>query len=223
MIELKAISKTLSGERILENISLRVGNGECAVILGESDEQRILLSSIAAGAIDVSSGSVSVSGYNLSKHKLKAASQIGFVPAEGALYERMTVREFLFFVAEAKGIPYERMGAKITDSLSFFDLEAYADRLASKIPYSARRRALLAQALLADPSALVLCDPFEELDAPSKKMFSSVIVGLAEKGASIIVICNEDSLPDNMNKSIYRLDGSSLISLGENERNGECE
>ncbi len=223
MIELKNVSKTLSGERIFENVSLRVGNGECAVILSESDEQTILLSSLIVGAIEVSEGAVLINGYNLSKQKSKVANQIGFVPAEGALYEDMTAREFLFFVAEAKSIPYERTSAKVGEVLAFCDLEVSADRLVASLSHSARRRLLLAQSILGTPSALVLCEPFEGLDASSKKIVSNVILNFLEQGTSIVALCREDNFNTEIERTLYMLDGTSLCAAQREEKEDECK
>lgn len=210
MLELKSVSKTLSGERIFENVSLRVGNGELAVILCEDDEQRIILSSLIAGAISQSDGAILVNGYNLSKHKYKAAKQIGFIPAEGALYENMSVREFLFFVAEAKEIPYERINTKVQEVLELCDLESRADRLSQSLSYSDRRKVLLAQALLGDVSVLVICEAADELDVSARKVFSRVIREMLDRTASVVALCREDLFDADLEKTVYRLDGISL-------------
>lgn len=213
MIELKGVSKTLLGERIFENISLRVGNGECAAIICEDDEQKILMTSILSCAVGVSEGAVIVGGYNASKHKIKAARQIGVVPAEGALYESMTVLEFLIFVAEAKEIPYERINAKVQDAVAFCALEPYRERLISSLSHSVRRRVLLAQAILTDVSALIICESGAELDTQSRKIFGNAVLTALSHGASVVILCGEGSFLTDFAKTVYETDGAGLGSF----------
>jgi ABC-2 type transport system ATP-binding protein len=223
LIELKNVSKTLSGERIFENISLRVGNGECATVLCERDEQKILMGSILSGSVGVSDGAVLIGGYNVQKHKMKAAKLIGVVPSEGALYENMTVMEFLFFVAEAKEILYERINAKVKDVLSYCALQSYAERLIGALSYSARRRVLLAQAILTEVSALIICDSGSKLDSETQKIFKDVILSFASRGASVVILRGEDSSLGETSETVYRMEGTSLfkVQLSEKEDDGK--
>ena len=223
MIELKGVSKTLSGERIFENISFRVGNGECVAVICEGEEQKILMSSILSGSVGVSEGSVLVGGYDLSKHKLKASRQIGVVPAEGALYESMTVGEFLTFVAEAKEIVYERINAKMRDAITFCALETYKDHLISALSHSVRRRVLLAQAILTEVSVLIVCESAAELDTQSKKIFENAVFAAASGGASVVLLCSEDSFLRGLASAAYKIDGTGLCPIEASEEEGEKE
>jgi ABC-2 type transport system ATP-binding protein len=142
------------------------------------------------GAISATEGRVSVNGYDVSKHHSKVALQIGYVPAEGALYERMSVEEFLFFVASAKKIPFERAGARVKDVCAICELDACKGRLISTLSFSIKRRVLLAQAILGDPSVLIVGDPFDNLDATTRKIFGDVIAELKSRGASVVLVCD---------------------------------
>ena len=218
MIELKGVSKTLSGEKIFENVSLRVGNGECAAIICEREEQKILMTSILSCAAGVSDGAVVIDGYDAAKHRMKAVRQIGVVPAEGALYENMTLGEFLFFVAEAKEIPFERINARVQDALSLCALEAYRDKLIGALSHSVRRRALLAQAVIGDASALIICESGTELDAQSKKIFSNAVITALSRGASVVILCDEGSFAAELAGTVYKINGTVICSPEASEK-----
>ena len=114
---------------------------------------------------------------------------MGYVPLEGALYESMSVEEFLFFVASAKRIPFERAGARIKDVCAICELDACKERLISSLSFSVKRRVLLAQAILSDPSVLIIGDPFDGVDATTRKIFCDVIAEFRSRGASVILVC----------------------------------
>ena len=215
MIELKNVSKTLSGEKIFENISLRVGNGECCAIVCDDAQKCIILLSVISGAIGVSEGAVIINGYDIAKNRSKAACQIGYVPAEGALYENLSVEEFLVFAAEAKQISYERAAAKIKDACVACELEDKREKLISKLSYSARRRLLLAQALLAEPSVLIVGEPFDLLDAQTRRVFEDVALQLKERGASVVLVASNADGMESLADIKYTLVGSGISDCNE--------
>ena len=213
MIELKNVSKTLFREKIFENVSLRVGNGECAAVVCEDEDKRIIITSIMSGAMGISDGAVLIGGYNVARYKIKAAKQLAVVCAEGVLYDELNVQEFLFFVAEAKGVPYERINAKVKDAIDICSIGRYSERLMGSLPHSVRRRVLLAQALLAEVSVLIICESATEVDSQTRQIFENVILGLTEKGVSVVIVCSEDSSYLKLSKKVYKIRSMTISAL----------
>lgn len=110
---------------------------------------------------------------------------MGYSPQEAAVHERMTVRQFLQYVARMRLIPEPLIAARVDEMLGVFDLWACADGRAEQLSVGLKKRLMLAQAMLADPDLLLLDEPLAGADIESQE---SLRAWMSDEGARRIII-----------------------------------
>jgi ABC-2 type transport system ATP-binding protein len=148
---------------------------------------------ILSGFFPPTSGRVFVQGVDMFKHPHKAKRAIGYLPETVSLYPDMRVIEYLKFVAKLKGVPVHELRGHVRSKMSFCGLLDCGHRLIGRLSKGFRQRVGLAQALMADPSVLVLDEPTTGLDPTQIKEIRELIRAL---GQSRAVIFSTHILPE---------------------------
>lgn len=116
------------------------------------------------GCLAATSGQILIDGYDIFEDAQEAKKRIGYLPEIPPLYQDMTVREFLNFVAKAKGVPKQALGEQLFSVVSLAGLEEVEERLIKNLSKGYKQRVGIAQALLANPEVIILDEPTVGLD-----------------------------------------------------------
>ncbi len=153
---------------------------ECGIygLLGENGAGKSTLMSIITGFLSAGTGEVSICGNDILKAPIAAKKNIGYLPEVPPVYEDMTVREYLKFAAELKGISKSSIQNNIERVIDDTKLEPVKDRLIKNLSKGYKQRVGLAQAILADFKVLILDEPMSGLDpvqiAETRKLILSL-------------------------------------------------
>src|SRR5260370_15002185 len=116
------------------------------------------------GLLFPTSGMDVVGGYDLSTHGDQARQQISYVPDQPYLYEKLTGREFLRFIADMYGLPPDVGQGRIEEMIALFELHDFVDDLTERFSHGMRQRTVFASALLPEPRAFIFDEPTVGLD-----------------------------------------------------------
>ena len=164
MIEAQGLTKRY-GERIaIEDVSFRVEKGEILAFLGPNGAGKSTIMRILTGFIPATSGVAKVAGFDVFNEPMEARRRIGYLPEIPPLYNEMTVREFLIFVAKIKNVPKTNQSNALSKVLDQCGLKDVPHRLIGNLSRGYRQRVGLAQALIHNPDVLVLDEPTTGLD-----------------------------------------------------------
>ncbi len=201
LIELSKVSKSYGSLRAVENLDLRVARGEIVGILGPNGAGKSTAMRLAVGYIRSDSGSVRLAGKDISREALEARRALGYLPEGMPLWGAMRVLPFLQSIAALRGVKREQRSvaiARVVDDLSLGEVLQRPIDILSK---GYRRRVGLAQALLHDPSVLILDEPTDGLDPNQKHSLRAMIRAIsARKGIllSTHALDEVDSLCDRV-------------------------
>ena len=163
-IFLNHISKSISGKRILSDVSLSVGEGEVLGLLGPNGAGKSTLMKILTGLWQADEGEAQVCGIDMRRTPRNVAPFIGYLPENNPLYDDMYVREYLDFMAEIGGTPRRERHALVSSVIERVGLTPEASKKTGWLSKGYRQRVGLAQALLQNPRLLVLDEPTTGLD-----------------------------------------------------------
>ena len=144
-------------------VSFKLVNGKIYGVLGAEGSGKTTLLNLLTGCKSSAEGTVKINGFDMQKEPQKAKQCIGYLPATPPVYDKLTLWEYLSFVAEAKGISYERAAKQTEDVLELTGISALQNRVIEKLSRSQQVRVGLAQALLGNPEIVVLDEPTEGL------------------------------------------------------------
>jgi ABC-2 type transport system ATP-binding protein len=190
MYEVRNISFSYKSERTLRDVSFVVSPGEFVALVGPNGAGKTTLLKILAGLYVSSSGVILHDGQNVLLNIEKYRRQIGYLPERIALYEDMTVRDYLTYRAVIKGELSRRIRRRVEEAIEMCLLRECLKSRIGKLSYGLQKRVALADALLLRPRVLILDDLFSGLDY---KMRSSIgeIIRNAASFSSVIVSGHE--------------------------------
>ncbi len=164
MIEVRDLTKAYSTTLAVDHISFTVRKGEVLGFLGPNGAGKTTTLRIITGYLLPDEGTVTVDGYDVLSQPLQVKQRIGYLPEDNPLYLEMKVREYLDFVAEARGLTGARKRDAIDRVLHLTNLEDKYRKTIETLSKGYRQRVGLAQALIHDPPILLLDEPTSGLD-----------------------------------------------------------
>ncbi|MGA2027584.1 MAG: ATP-binding cassette domain-containing protein [Syntrophobacteraceae bacterium] len=164
MIEAEGLTKFYGPIGAIRNVSFQIDKGEVVGFLGPNGAGKSTTLRILTCFMPPSSGIARVEGLDVIENSLQIRQKIGYLPESVPLYKDLTVSRFLRFAASSKGVEAKRMNAEVSRVISACGLEKNSDRIIQNLSKGFRQRVGLAQALLNDPSVLILDEPTIGLD-----------------------------------------------------------
>ncbi|MGH8204129.1 MAG: ABC transporter ATP-binding protein, partial [Steroidobacteraceae bacterium] len=151
MIEINHLSKRYGALKAVDDVSFNVGSGEVLGFLGPNGAGKTTTMRIVTGFLAPTSGSVRVCGHDLEREPLAAKARMGYLPEGAPIYGEMSVRAFLDFIADVRGLRGERRRARLDDVIGRLGLQGVLEQVVETLSKGFKRRVGLAQALVHDP------------------------------------------------------------------------
>ena len=179
MIEAIALTRRYRDVVAVDRLSFTVGKGEIVGFLGPNGAGKSTTMRMLTGALPASEGTARVAGFDVFEQPLEVKRRIGYLPENPPVYSDLSVRSYLRFCAELKGVPRRRVAPEIDRVAERTGLSGALGRTVANLSKGFRQRAGLAQALLGDPEVLVLDEPTVGLDPLQIREVRELVKGLA--------------------------------------------
>lgn len=187
MIEVSHLTKRYGNHCAVDDISFTVDDGCIYGLLGPNGAGKSTTMNVITGYLSATSGTVKIDGHDIMEEPREAKSCIGYLPEQPPLYVDMTVREYLMFVAELKGV---RPKAARLESIELASgrtgLENMQNRLIRNLSKGYRQRVGIAATLLGDPKVIILDEPTVGLDPAQMIEIRSLIHDLSKTHTVIL-------------------------------------
>jgi ABC-2 type transport system ATP-binding protein len=214
MIEIDNLTKRFGEKVAVNGLSLEIGRGEIFAFLGPNGAGKTTTIKTMAGLLRPSEGTVRIAGHDVVKEPEDAKSHLAYVPDEPFLYEKLTGREFLHFVADLYGMDRAVRDEKIEQLSERFDFAEYMDTLAEGYSHGMSQRIVVASALVHDPDVLLIDEPFVGLDPRSSRTLKDTFRELVAKGACVFLSTHTLSVAEEMADRVGIIRKGELIALG---------
>jgi ABC-2 type transport system ATP-binding protein len=184
LIEARNLRKTYGALRAVHDVSFAVERGEVVAFLGPNGAGKTTTMKLLTGYLRADAGAASIAGHDVATAPIEAKRHLGYSPEGAPAYGEMTVREFLRFAADLRGLdtPDERVRATL-DLCRLTDVAAQTIDTLSK---GYRMRVGFAQAVIHDPAALILDEPTDGLDPNQKHEVRRILKEMASRKAVIV-------------------------------------
>jgi len=186
MIEINNLTKRYGALLAVDNISFSVGPGEVLGFLGPNGAGKSTTMKMITGFLAPTAGKIRVCGHDVETEPLGAKTCMGYLPEGAPCYPEMTVRGFLEFIADVRGLKDAQRKTRMDDVIARLALDSVLDQVIETLSKGYRRRVGLAQALVHDPRVLILDEPTDGLDPNQKHEVRTLINAMAKD--KIIVI-----------------------------------
>lgn len=163
MIEVKNLCKSYGDKRAVDNISFKAHDGEILGFLGPNGAGKSTTMNILTGYLSSSSGEAYINGHEILENPIEAKKEIGYLPEFPPLYMDMTVKEYLYFIYELKGVKLPR-NTHLKEICELVKIDHVYNRMIKNLSKGYKQRVGVAQALVGNPNVLILDEPTVGLD-----------------------------------------------------------
>lgn len=214
MIQLKEVSKTYGRQLAVDNLSLEVPRGEVFAFLGPNGAGKTTTIKMMVGLLRPTNGVVKLNGFDLVAQTREAKAGIGYVPDQPDLYDKLTGREFLDFVARMYNLPNDQADAQRDRLAEIFALTGFFDRLAESYSHGMKQRIAFAAALIHRPSVLILDEPMVGLDPRTMRTVKNLLRAEAQQGSTVFMSTHSLHMAEEVADRIGVIHRGQLLFLG---------
>ncbi|SCI26910.1 MULTISPECIES: ABC transporter ATP-binding protein [unclassified Blautia] len=186
MIEVRNLTKKYGDHFAIQDISFSLEKGKIYGLLGPNGAGKSTTMNIMTGYIAATSGEVIIEGHDIFKEAEEAKKHIGYLPEIPPLYMDMTVWEYLFTVADLKGVPKSERKSMIGDVMEKVMITNMKDRLIKNLSKGYKQRVGIAQTLIGNPDIIILDEPTVGLDPKQIIEIRTLIKRLGEDHTVLI-------------------------------------
>lgn len=214
MIEFDHVTRTYGPKTAVADVSLAIPRGELFALLGPNGAGKTTTIRMLVGLLRPSRGTVRVSGFDMVKDPRNAHLHIGYVPDEPCLYDKLTGREFLWFIADMFGLPRHLATQRIATEIDHFELSEFTDDLAESYSLGMKQRLVFAASLLHDPDVLVLDEPMVGLDPRSVRIVKDLLKARTQEGMTVFMSTHTLAMAEEMADRVGIMVRGQLRFLG---------
>jgi ABC-2 type transport system ATP-binding protein len=214
LIKTTGLAKRFGDKVAVNSMNLEVHGGEIFGFLGPNGAGKTTTIKMICGLLRPTAGSAVVGGFDIQQQPIAAKSILGYVPDEPMLYEKLSAREFLGFVADLYNVSPQQAEHRAEELFKLLDLTNDADNLIEGFSHGMRQKTAIASALMHDPRVLVLDEPTVGLDPKSARLIKDILRQLAERGAAVFLSTHILEIAERMCDRIGIIDHGNLVASG---------
>jgi ABC-2 type transport system ATP-binding protein len=186
-LQVRDLTRRYGAFTAVQGLDLEVRPGEIVGFLGPNGAGKTTTLRVCAGLLKPNHGEVAIDGVSLAAVSSRARSRAGFVPDRPFLYERLTAREFLDFVAALYDVPGELARSRADTFLDRLELMGAADDLLETYSHGMRQKVSIAAALIHDPPLVMLDEPLNGLDPLAARTLKDLLRERAARDFGVLV------------------------------------
>jgi ABC-2 type transport system ATP-binding protein len=217
MIELNNVSKRYGTKVAVENLNLHIQPGELFAFLGPNGAGKTTTIKMICGLLFPTSGEIRVGGFDLKSQGDQARLLISYLPDVPYLYEKLTGREFLQFIADMYGLDRETARRKMEEVIGQFELDDFVDDLTERYSHGMRQRTIFASALLHNPKVLIVDEPTVGLDPASVRKLKNILLQQMRTGTTVFLSTHSLDIVQELATRIGIIHRGRLIGCGSLE------
>jgi ABC-2 type transport system ATP-binding protein len=214
MIELEHVTKHYGAKVALRDLTLRVERGEVFAFLGPNGAGKTTTIKLMCGLLFPTSGRIRIGGLDLREQGSQARQLISYVPDQPFLYEKLTGREVLQFVADMYGMDGNHARRSMEAMIDLFDLGQFIDDLTERYSHGMRQRTVFAAALLHEPQVLIVDEPTVGLDPLNIRLLKDLLRQEAKRGVTVFLSTHSLDIAEELADRIGVVASGRLIGCG---------
>ena len=210
LLETENLVRTFGSLRAVDGLDLQVRAGEMVGLVGPDGAGKTTTMRLLCGALQPTSGTLRVAGYEIPAQVEKAREEIGYLAQQFSLYGDLTVQENLEFFGEVFDMSESDRKQRSKDLLRFAGLEEFANRPAIALSGGMQKKLGLACALVHRPKVLLLDEPTGGVDPVARQEFWHLLIGLLREGSAVLVSTPYMDEAMRFNRVIFMNHGRAL-------------
>lgn len=187
MLRFDHVTRTYGSRVAVNRLNLTLNRGELFALLGHNGAGKTTTIKMLVGLLKPTTGAIYVGPYNVVEHPREVSRLIGYVPDLPFLYDKLSGREFLRFVADMYGMAEPAAKAAVAREAERFQLDEFLDQLTESYSHGMRQRTVFAAAMIHQPDILVVDEPMVGLDPHSIRLVKDLLRSYASAGKIVLM------------------------------------
>ncbi|MCC6545843.1 ABC transporter ATP-binding protein [Candidatus Sumerlaeota bacterium] len=187
MLELENLTKDYDGFLALDDLSLTIPPGEFFCFLGPNGAGKTTTIKIITGLLRPARGRAVICGRDIQQEPMEAKRNIGYIPDTPYLYEKLSGRDFMYFVGSLYNVPKRDTEAAMEKYFTLFQINHAADHLIENYSFGMRQKLCFSAAFMHNPRVLVVDEPMVGLDPQSARTLKNILRGFCAEGGTVFL------------------------------------
>ena len=217
MLEISHYTKCYGDKKAVDDLTLHIAPGEICGFIGHNGAGKTTTLKAAVGILPFTQGQIRVCGADIQKEPLTCKRQLAYIPDNPDLYDFMTGRKYLHFVADIFGIPAQDRRERIAKYAADFDLTEDLDQAIAAYSHGMKQKLAIISALIHDPKLIIMDEPFVGLDPKASFLLKEMMHEVCEKGGAIFFSTHVLEVAEKLCDKVAIIKGGKLIRSGTME------
>lgn len=214
MVILDSVTKQYGAFTAVNNLSLKIAPGEIFGFLGVNGAGKTTTLRMLAGVLRPTSGHISIGGHDLAIDPIPAKQITGYIPDRPYLYNKLTGKEFLSFVADLYNVPVAEAEDRIESLLDEYRLIDWKNELIESYSHGMKQRLATCAGLVHHPKVLIVDEPMVGLDPHGAKFLKDAFRRYAKAGMAILLSTHSLHVAEEVADRLVIIDKGAIITQG---------
>lgn len=214
---IKNLKKKFNDIWAIRDLNLELEPGEIFVLLGPNGAGKTTTLKLIAGLLHPTDGEIYVENINVQKDPLKAKSFIGYIPDEPFIYNKLTGREFINFIAGIYNIKKENYEERMEELFKKLEVGDWIDEFSESYSHGMKQKVIMCQLFLHNPDLILIDEPLVGLDPKTSKTVREIFFELKEKEKTLFICTHTLSFAKEIASRI------GIINTGELKFTGNLD
>ncbi len=213
-LQIKDLGKRYGNHWAVNNLNLVLNRGEIFVLLGPNGAGKTTTLKLAAGLLNPDRGEILVKNINIHQNPINAKRHIGYVPDEPFIYNKLTGREFINFVAGIYRVDRADYEKRLDFYLDLFEIGSWIDEFAETYSHGMKQKIIMCQLLVHDPEIILIDEPLVGLDPKSSRTVREVFHAKKNENKTLLICTHTLSFAQEIATRIGIIDHGTLKFTG---------
>lgn len=214
MIQIQALTKRYGPKVAVDHLDLEVAEGEFFCFLGPNGAGKTTTIKVLTGLVRPTSGHATVGGHDVQRSPLAAKQLLGYVPDHPFLYEKLTGREFMRFVAGLYRMSEAELEERCDDLLTTFEIAHVGDQLVESYSHGMRQKLSFASCFLHAPKVVVVDEPWVGLDPKNIRAVKTFLREKTREGLTVFMSTHSLAIAEEVADRVGIIHRGRLLHVG---------
>lgn len=217
MLRFDNVTRNYGSRVAVDHLTLSLNRGELFALLGHNGAGKTTTIKMLVGLLKPNSGAIYVGPYDVTRHPREVSRLIGYVPDLPFLYDKLSGREFLRFVADMYGMSEGAAREAVDREAERFQLRDFLDQLTESYSHGMRQRTVFAAAMIHQPDVLVVDEPMVGLDPHSIRLVKDLLKSYSESGRIVLMSTHTLTVAEEIADRVGVMKSGKIVFEGKVE------
>ncbi len=214
MLKIEHLTKTYGEKKAVDDLSLQIAPGEICGFIGHNGAGKTTTLKSVAGILQFDAGEITVGGINIMQDPIACKREIAYIPDNPDLYDFMTGRKYLDFIADIFGVDMETRNARIAEYTGLFELTAALEQPISSYSHGMKQKLAVIAAWMHTPRLILMDEPFVGLDPKAAHLLKEMMHRICQEGGAIFFSTHVLEVAEKLCDKVAIIKSGKLIRYG---------